>query len=337
MKVGIIGCGFVAPDHIKCVRSVADTEIVGVADIDLKSAQNIAESFNVPKYFTDTATLLAETKPDVVHLLTPPQTHTRLALEVMQAGCHLLLEKPMAPTVAEADIIVEASKEHNVTLGLCHNFIFVPCVQKAKQLIDQGMLGTIVGVDIAWRPAQRGLEMPWTKELPGGPMHEILPHPAYIQREFVGEMQSLVGVSRRTTDPQRADCEMGVLLEAELGTTHLDVSPSGAPKQIMLRITGTKMSLNVEISSNTLIKVRKFGNSLAAKALMNIDQAVQLIIGTMSNAVTLLRGGYSNGHLPLIQAFYKSLRDGSEVPVSGMDGRQTVAILDAIWDKKPEN
>ena len=74
-----------------------------------------------------------------------------------------------------------------------------------------------------------------------------------------------------------------------------------------------------------------------AKALMNIDQAVQLLGGTVGSVLTLLRGGYSNGHLPLIEAFYRSLREGTELPVTGEDGRETVAILDQIWAKMDRN
>jgi len=90
------------------------------------------------------------------------------------------------------------------------------------------------------------------------------------------------------------------------------------------------------LSSNSLIKVRKFGHGKIAKAFMNIDQAIQLIGGTIANVGTILRGGYINGHFPLIEAYYRSLREGVDLPVSMVDGRQTVAILDQIWEKIKE-
>ncbi len=333
MRVAIIGCGFVAPSHINCIRRLSDIEIIGVADIDETTARKVAEKFHIPKAFADVDSLLAETKPDVVHLLTPPQSHAEIAIEAMRAGCHVLLEKPMAPCVEEANMILEAARKFNVTLALCHNFLFLPCVLAARKLLAEGALGELVAVDISWRPAQRGLEVGWTRDLPGGGMHEVLPHPVYLQRAFVGELKNIAGITRRGGDCRGPSCEIRILMDAQLGTTQLEVSPSAEPKQILMRVEGTKMSLHVDLSANTLVKVRKLGQGKLAKALMNIDQAAQLLGGTFGSALTLLRGGFSNGHLPLIEAFYRSLRDGTEPPVTGEDGRETVAILDQIWAK----
>ena len=331
MKTAIIGCGFVSPAHINCLQRIRDIEIVGVADMDVVKARKVAEEFHIPKAFANIHSLLAETKPEVVHLLTPPQTHAELSIEAMRAGCHVLLEKPMAPCVEEADMILEGARKYKVTLSLCHNFLFIPCVLAARKLLSEGALGELVGVDIAWKPSQRGLHMEWTRDLPGGALHEILPHPVYLQRAFVGELERIAGISTRGGDRRGPSCEVRVLLDAQLGTTQIEVSPSAAPKQIWMRVEGTKMTLHVDLSANTLVKVRKLGQGKLAKALMNIDQAVQLLRGTVGSALTLLRGGYSDGHLPLIEAFYRSLREGSEPPVTGEDGRATVAILDQIW------
>jgi len=317
MKTAIIGCGFVAPAHISCLRRLHDIEIIGVADIDITIARRVAKEFNIPEAFADIKTLLAETRPDVVHILTPPQTHAKLSIAAMQAGCHVLLEKPMAPTVEEADKILAGVRQYKRTLALCHNFLFIPCIVEAKKLLTEGSLGNLVGIDIAWKPAERGLNVGWTRELPGGAMHEILPHPVYLQRAFVGELENIGGITMRGGDSRGPSCELRVLLDAQRGTTQLEVSPSAEPKQIWMRVEGTKMTLHVDISANTLVKVRKLGQGKLAKALMNVDQAVQ----------------FSDGHLPLIEAFYRSLREGTEPPVTGEDGRATVAILDKIWAK----
>jgi predicted dehydrogenase len=337
MKVAIIGCGYVAPGHIWSLKRIPDIDIVGVADINVESAQKVAKKFGITKAFADTRSILAQTKPDVVHILTPPQTHVELSLEVMQAGTHVLLEKPMAPCVEEADKILEGARKYKVKLGLCHNFLFIPCVVAAKRMLAQGELGELVGVDITWKPVEHGLYMDWTSDLPGGALHEVLPHPVYVQRAFVGNFKGIAGITRRGGDSRGPRCEIRVLLDAEKGTSQIEVSPRIEPKQMWMRIKGTKMSLTLDIGTNTLVKVRKRGNGIVAKALMNVDQAVQLLGGTAGSALTLLRGGYSNGHLPLIEAFYQSLREGTEPPVTGEDGRETVAILDQIWARMSRN
>lgn len=331
MEVAIIGCGFVSGDHIACLKRLPDIEIVGVVDTNAAAASHIAEKFNIPNVFLDATSLLRESAPEVVHLLTPPQTHAELALEVMQSGCHVLLEKPMAPTAAEAEAILAGAHKHNVALAICHNFLFLPCIVAARKMLSDGALGELVSVDITWHPPNRGFHVGWTKGLPGGAMHEIVPHAVYLQRAFVGELTSIAGISRRGGDARGPNCEIRILLDAESGSSHIGISPSAEPKQFLMRVEGTKMSLLIDLSSNSLIKIRKLGDGKIWKAIMNVDQAAQLLIGTASNVLSLLHSDISNGHFPLIQSFYRSLREGTDLPVTGEDGCATVAALDSIW------
>ncbi len=331
MKVAIIGCGFVSESHISCLQRLHDIEIVGVADSDAAAASRVAGKFGIPGVFPDTESLLSETLPEVVHLLTPPQTHAKLALEAMCKGCHVLLEKPMAPCSTEANAILAGAREHGVALSICHNFLFLPCVMVARRMLEDGALGKLVGVDISWRPSARGLHVGWTDELLGGALHEIMPHAVYLQRAFVGELVSIAGISRRGGDVRGPSCEIRVLLDAESGSSQIEISPSAEPKQFLMRVAGTKMTLQIDLSANTLVKVRKLGEGKLWKAIMNVDQAAQLLIGTFGSALSLLRGDITNGHFPLIQTFYRSLREGTDLPVTGEDGCATVAALDSIW------
>jgi predicted dehydrogenase len=330
-KVGVIGCGFVSDGHIDCLKRIPDVEVVGVVDTNREALDRLAGKFGIEQAFTNVADLYDSTSPDVVHVLTPPQTHETLTIEAMQRGCDVLLEKPMAPTAEESKRILDASERHGKALALCHNFLFLPCVQKALDMLRRGDLGDLVGVDIAWRPPNRGFHVGWTKELPGGAMHEVLPHAVYLQRAFVGELINIAGVTRRGDDARGPDCEIRLLLDAESGSSHVEVSPSGEPKQFLMRIEGTKMSLRVDLSTNTVIKIRKLGNGKLSKALMNIDQAAQLLTGTVSSAMSVIRSDLSNGHYPLIEAFYRGLREGGDMPVSGADGHAVVTALDQIW------
>jgi predicted dehydrogenase len=330
-KVAVIGCGFVSDGHISCLKRIPGVEIVGIADTDADAVTRIARKFDVPQTFADADNLLAATSPDVVHILTPPQTHKDLTIDAMRRGCDVLLEKPMAPSAIDSQAILDGAKEFDKKLAICHNFLFLPCVVAARQMLEQGDLGELVGVDISWRPPNRGFHVGWTQELPGGALHEILPHAVYLQRAFVGELVNVAGITRRGGDARSPTCEIRVLLDAESGTSHIEVSPSGEPKQFLMRIEGTRMSLRVDLSTNTVLKIRKLGNGKLSKALMNIDQAGQLLVGTVASAISVLRTDLSNGHYPLIEAFYRSLRDGGDLPVTGKDGHETVAALDQIW------
>ncbi len=146
MRVGVIGCGYVSGSHIPPILRQTGVEIVGVADTDEERAREIAHRFGIRYVFRDAAAMLRERRPDVVHVLTPPRSHKELSIQAMEAGCHVLVEKPMAVCVSEADEMIAASRRHGVTLGVCHNLLFIPAVMEAQENhIDVIIIGTGAG------------------------------------------------------------------------------------------------------------------------------------------------------------------------------------------------
>ncbi len=101
----IIGSGLIAgKKHIPAFRKLrSKTELVAICDLNLAAAKEVADRFGIPRTYSDVGEMLNTEKPDLVDICTPPQTHTRLALEAMRHGCHVLVEKPMALTVADCD------------------------------------------------------------------------------------------------------------------------------------------------------------------------------------------------------------------------------------------
>lgn len=316
--------------HIDCVQRIPETEIVGILDTNEVALERVKHKYEGTRTYSEPRQFYAEAAPSVVHILTPTQTHQAVALEAMDRGCDVLLEKPMAANAIESARILDGATRLNRSLALCHNFLFLPCVQRALAMLNDGSLGDLVGVDISWRPPNRGFHVGWTKELPGGAMHEVLPHAIYLQRAFIGNPVDIAGIIRHG-DARGPDCEIRILMDGESGTSHIEVSPSGEPKQFLMIVEGTKMSLRVDLSTNTLVKIRKPGSGKLSKALMNFDLAAQLIGGTFSSAVSVLRSDICNGHFPLIKAFYESLESDSDMPVTAKDGHDTTKILDAVW------
>jgi UDP-N-acetyl-2-amino-2-deoxyglucuronate dehydrogenase len=98
----IIGCGDVSVVHAEALRALPDVELVAVGDPDPGRRAAAAESYGVPG-FADHHTLLDRVRPDVVHISTPHHTHAGLAVDALAAGVHVVLEKPVAATLAEAD------------------------------------------------------------------------------------------------------------------------------------------------------------------------------------------------------------------------------------------
>jgi len=337
MRVGIIGCGEASEAHIHHIRRITGVEIVGVCDTDKERAQEISHRFGIRHIYRDAVDMLKERHSDVVHILTPPDTHKELSVQAMEAGCHVLVEKPMALNVKEADEMIAASRHHRVTLGICHNHLFDPAVLEAKELVTRGAIGKVIAVEIFWRAYLAGNRFrttQWIYELPGGIFHDIAPHPVYLLMEFLKTSRVVSALSKKTgSDLPTPSDELRVLLDGESGQGSLSISLCANPYLLFLNIYGTDMSIRVDITNNTLVKFKRSGLGKISKALVNIDHSLQLLSKTITNTIGTLQGRRILGHGILIEKFYESLRKGTDPPVTGEDGRAAVAVLDQIWAK----
>ncbi|HET8622238.1 MAG TPA: Gfo/Idh/MocA family oxidoreductase, partial [Gemmatimonadales bacterium] len=99
MRVGIVGSGMISGHHLSAAARYSGAEVVGIADPDAARARVQAERFKVPQIFAGLTEMMAAARPDVVHILTPPATHASLAVEALDGGAHVYVEKPMAVTL----------------------------------------------------------------------------------------------------------------------------------------------------------------------------------------------------------------------------------------------
>jgi predicted dehydrogenase len=257
----------------------------------------------------------------------------------MSAGCHVLIEKPMAMDTEEADAMVGASKSYGVGLGVCHNFLFVPAYAAARKLIKSGKLGRILSAELFWKVTSFGTgdrnRIPqWIKDLPGGIFQEIAPHPVYLLQEILGNLEVISAVSQKSNEdlPYDAD-ELKVLLNSESGPGVMSISVATRPVQKFLRVYGTKMTLHIDLATSTLLKLRSYGSKEPARALLNVDHSLQLITKTAMNAFLLTIGSLPRGHESLIAYFYKNLSTGDYPEINGREGLKTVRTLDILWSK----
>ena len=109
LKAGIIGAGYIADWHADALRATSGTELVAVCDLSQGAASALAEKHGA-KVYTDVAAMLADGGCDVVHILTPPDLHCELALQCLNAGCHVLVEKPVAVSAAEVAQMTAAAE-----------------------------------------------------------------------------------------------------------------------------------------------------------------------------------------------------------------------------------
>lgn len=149
LKGAIVGCGSLAQTpHIPIFRALKDVEIVALCDKRENVALQTARRWGIPIIYVDFSQVLADKDLDFLDICSPPQTYFSLSMQAIKAGLHVLVEKPMARGVSEADKMISISKKNKIKLCVVHNFLFSPTVQKAKPLVDAGAIGDLVSVEV---------------------------------------------------------------------------------------------------------------------------------------------------------------------------------------------
>lgn len=150
LKIGIVGAGAIAQRNAtEAVRSGAAV-IAGVFDVNHKVARDMAGALKAP-FFPTYEALLESSDLEAVLLSTPHHLHRPMTVQAARLGKHVLVEKPLANTLAEAEEMIEACNQNGVKLAVNYSFRYLPKILKAKALIDAGGLGTITGVQINWQ------------------------------------------------------------------------------------------------------------------------------------------------------------------------------------------
>ena len=142
MKIAVAGAGVMGRNHIRVCTELEGLEVVGVVESNAEAAARIARLFRV-RTFETVSRLLGEAKPDVLIVATPTSTHFAVAREAIAAGVHVLIEKPIAATVAEGRELVALAAAAGVKLGVGHIERFNPAVRELKKHLDEGELGRV--------------------------------------------------------------------------------------------------------------------------------------------------------------------------------------------------
>ncbi len=156
VRIALIGVGRIADLHAGAYATDPRVELAAVCDLNEDTARTRAEQWEVGKVYTDFADVLGDPDIDAVEILTPTSLHHRMTLEAAAAGKHVSVQKPMALNVADARAMVEACEAASVVFKVCENYVFYPPLVRAKQLIDDGVIGKVLNVGMRMIAAAQG-------------------------------------------------------------------------------------------------------------------------------------------------------------------------------------
>jgi predicted dehydrogenase len=351
LKIAIVGCGKVADQHVDAIHRIPDCEIVAVCDREPLMAKQLAERFDIWQCFSDLPEMLRTTRPDVVHITTPPRGHFALATQCLEAGTHVYLEKPFTITAAEAESLIQLAEDRGVQITAGHNYQFTVEMLEMRRLVSLGYLGgRPIHLESYWSydlggsmyaGAFLGSRAHWLRELPGQLFHNVISHGIAKLVEFLDDDIPLV-VATAHQSPQLGNSggsdlmdELRVLLQDKHGTTALFCfSTQFKPALNRLRIYGPRNSLTVDILTGTLVKnPGKSYKSYLTYFVPPLKSAREYFRNARVNVINFLRRRlYQDfGMKELIERFYNSIRSGGMPPIPYREIILTGRIMDEIF------
>ena len=195
----VVGCGDISGVHLAAIAANPAITLVGVCDTQASLVAATAPEHRVPG-FTDYRELLDEVRPDVVHICTPHHQHVAIAIECLERGIAVLQEKPLAHTVAEGQLLVDAAAAHpDVKIGICFQNRYNAPIAAMKKLLAAGELGAVLGASatVLWeRSGAYYLAKPWRGRWDtsgGGMLMNQAIHTVDLMQWLLGEVDDVKG------------------------------------------------------------------------------------------------------------------------------------------------
>jgi predicted dehydrogenase len=195
-RIAVAGAGTIGRAHIDAARASATVTLAAIVDPS-PAAQAHAHAAGMPLY-ASLAELFAHDKPDGVVLATPNALHVPHALACIAAGVPMLLEKPIAPSVAEAETLVRAADAARTRILIGHHRAHSPIMARAQQVVDSGVLGRLVAITgsaMFFKPDSYFADAPWRREAGAGPILLNMIHEVHNLRMLAGEIVAVQAFS----------------------------------------------------------------------------------------------------------------------------------------------
>lgn len=327
--------------HIPVFKKIRDVDVCAICDQQESVARSVAEQFEIRHYYTSLSEMLKE-ELDIIDICTPPQTHVSLAVDAMEAGYHVLVEKPLAMTVKEVDEMFRVSRREHVKLCVLHQNLFNPAFQKARRLVEEGTVGDLISVDVGTYVRRDDYMCVngkhWCHRLPGGIFFELLPHPVYVLQVFLKNSKPVHVLTKKLGNFSwmKAD-EARALVDADNGVGSIVASCNSPFDGDTINILGTKTSLQVDLYGRYVIKYKSRTvnpYSVGKNNLSLASQFLSIIGATISNSFTKFSGGVKvSAHYGFLHEFIHSIQSGSRLPVSEDEARENVRIVETICER----
>ncbi len=344
LRAAVVGTGKISEEHLNFLGNTPGVRLVGVCDLSPSLAKYAATRFKADNAFTDYATMLRNTKPDVIHVLTPAGTHGRFATEALNADAHVIVEKPIALNYSEFESLWNLARSRDRWIIEDHNYRFNEPIREIEQLVAEDKLGEIKEVEVRMslpilgaksRYADRILPHP-SHGLPAGIIHEFITHLAYLTLRFVPETERVAAAwSRHGGDDlfQYDDLDATVIGGGVHG--RIRFSAHTGPDCFEVTVRGSKGWAQTDLFQPHLRAVlpRKGGplSPLINQWVNGVGLAKSSMVGFKNK---VLQKTPYEGLRTFLTETYSALANGGEPPVTRRDMERAVKLVDTLLEEQ---
>jgi len=349
IKAGIVGLGKVAHLHAQALVNLSNADFRAVRSRSLAKAKDFAQQYDV-KAYEDISQMVNEEKLDLVIICTPHPNHLEPTAEAIQAGAHVLVEKPLASSLQDCDAMIKASKAAGRKLGVISQRRFYEPVKRVKAAIEAGKIGhPILGTVnmLGWRGEEYYTSDPWrgSWELEGGGvLVNQAPHQLDVLLWLMGDIDELYGAWANLNHPyiEVEDTALAVIRFKNGALGNIVVSNSQKP--------GIYGKIQIHGSNGASLGVQPEGGSMFVAGMSNIAEPPINDLWTVQGEEKLLNKWvkedteFFNQIDPTVYYIQKQIEDFLEAIandcdplVTGEDGRRTVELFTAIYRSQRDN
>ena len=301
-KAGIIGCGKISRNHAQAYYSQPDVVVTALADINPDALKTMASEFSVPNCYNDYREMLTSEQLDIVSICTWPGSHAEMTIAAAEQGVKAILcEKPMAVNLGEADKMIDACQQNGTKLVIVHQIRFNPYVNKAKQLIETGVIGE---PQLVWGHYSSSLLNKGT-------------HTVDTMRYMLGDPKTewVLGQIERKKDSYDRGHQVEEIAEALIqfsnGTRGLIESGDLAKSEFGCHIYGSEGQLNVTFDELFLqSKAHKGWQQIKLPAVREHEATLTELIACLNGQIEKHRGNAHQARMTLeiLMAIFESVR-----------------------------
>ncbi|MDY0276976.1 MAG: Gfo/Idh/MocA family oxidoreductase [Acholeplasma sp.] len=337
LKYALIGNGRISPNHISAAIN-NNLDIVALCDIEINKSRKLIQDFNLSetvKIYDDYKKMLLFEEIDLIAIATESGNHAKIAIDCIAAGKHLIIEKPIALSLKDADEIIELSRKNNVVVSACHQNRFNKSIQKIREAVEQKRFGKLfhATAHIRWnREEDYYKQAPWrgTWEQDGGALMNQCIHNIDLLRWMMGnEIEEVFAYTDNLKHPYIETEDLGIALIKFRNHSYglIEGTTNVFPKNLeeTLYLFGENGTIKAGGKSVNVIEEWFFKDQLDNPK--EVKETYKELPPTV----------YGFGHTPLYQNVIFSIQNNTEPYVTAEDGRRALELVLAIYLSSKEN